>query len=233
MALGASGLWVRGLGCPCPLPGTRGHSPEPDSAHEGGFGEDSVLWGAVPRDWLGLVASPHDSQRGLAASPARFSGFTSWFPARAVSLSIPPSSSSPLLPTPSPEQGIALAPPAAVPFVHCPVLGAAGRGSLSPAPLGARRCSEELPPCFQGRSRSPSLAAFPWRPPFPSRSGSAATGAARGVRRGPGGHRARPGAGPELGRLPAVPLRGADPLGASLGSTAGSLGSASIWSHPP
>lgn len=172
--------------------------------------------------------------------PDRFSGFTSWFPARARCLqAFHPHhphrcSPHPLLSRESLRHRR--------PLCIYPVFwGGCGQGLAVPpppqaSPLHAGRCSEELTPRFQGRIRSPSspsLAAFPWRPPFPSRSGSAATGAALGVHRGPGGQRARPVPGPEPGKATAVPPGGAEPSGASPGSTAGSLGSVSVRSQLP
>lgn len=159
--------------------------------HGGGFGEDNVLWGAGWAWWHHLMTP----SKAWWQFPARFGGFTWWFPARAVSPSVPSSSSSPLLPSSSPEQGIPLALLAAVTPVHFPRFGGAvGRGSLSPRPS---RCSPVVggaPAVFPGKEPLSQFGSVSMATAlsFPSRSGSAATGAALGVHPGPGGHRARP-----------------------------------------
>lgn len=127
-----------------PGPGRGGHSPEPGCAHEGSFGEDDVLRGAVPRDWLGLVASPRGSQPGLVASPGGSQ------PGHCVSKRFSSSSSSPLLPRSPPEQGIPLALLAAVALVHFLRFGGLWAGGRRPL------ASLELPPFMLAGGRRSS-----------------------------------------------------------------------------
>lgn len=79
MALGASVLWVRGLGCTSPsqlgaavCPPVQGQEDIPQSLAvpmRAALERTMCCGEAVPRDWLGLVASPGGSQPGLVASP--------------------------------------------------------------------------------------------------------------------------------------------------------------------